>query len=138
MPRRAIYITESDMRRLRELLRTTKDPYGKQRPHLQVLQKELDRARLIADQDVDPDVVTMNSDVRLRDCQTDAEIGCTIVFPDFADAAEGRISVLAPLGAALLGYRTGDRVSFTAPAGKQTCEILELTYQPEAAGDLHL
>lgn len=138
VPKRAIYITESDMKRLRELLRTAKDPYGKQRPYHQVLQEELDRATLIADQDVDPDVVTMNSEVRLRDCQTDAEIGCTIVFPESADAAQGRISVLAPLGAALLGYRTGDRVSFTTPGGKRACEIMALTYQPEAAGDLHV
>lgn len=138
MPRRMIHITENDMRQLRDLLRTAKDPYGKQRAYHQALQGELDRATLVAGADVAPDVITMNSEVRLRDGRTNAEIRCTVVFPEAADAAEGRISVLAPLGAALLGYRVGDRVSFEAPGGRRTCEVVELMYQPEAAGDERL
>ncbi len=126
------------MQQLRALLRTAKDPYGKQRAYHQTLQGELDRAVLVAGADVASDVITMNSEVRLRDGRTDAEIRCTVVFPDSADAAEGRISVLAPLGAALLGYRVGDRVSFEAPGGRRSCEIVDLMYQPEAAGDERL
>ena len=57
---------------------------------------------------------------------------------DRASLEANQISVLAPLGAALLGYRVGDLVSFVAPSGMRSCEIVEVAYQPGAAGDLHL
>lgn len=138
MSNRQIHITEQDMKRLRELLRGTRDPYGKDRPYLEALRAELDRAKIVASDDVNPDVVTMNSTVRVRDPEAGRSVTLTLVFPEDADAQEDRISVVAPLGAALLGYRVGDRVSFRVPAGVRTCKILEVLYQPEAAGHLHL
>ncbi|HET9213096.1 MAG TPA: GreA/GreB family elongation factor [Thermoanaerobaculia bacterium] len=60
------------------------------------------------------------------------------VFPHEADYKEGRISILAPLGTALLGFRVGDVVEWRMPAGTRTLRIEELLYQPEAAGDFHL
>ena len=135
---RAIYITKTDMQRLRPLLRASTVPFRKQQPYLLELQTQLNRATVLADQDVAPDAVRMNSDVRLSDSRTGAVVTCRIVFPECADAAEGRISVLAPLGAALLGHRVGDQVSFEAPAGLRTCAILELVHQHEEAGGLQL
>lgn len=80
------------------------------------------------------DVVTMNSRVRLRDPDADREAVYTLVFPHQANAAEGRISVLAPLGAALFGARVGDSVAVASPGGERRLLVQELLYQPEAAG----
>ena len=84
------------------------------------------------------DVVTMNSSVRVRDRETGRTTTLTVVFPELANPAANRISVIAPLGSALLGYRAGDHVSFRVPGGTRACEIEVVVYQPEAAGDLHL
>jgi regulator of nucleoside diphosphate kinase len=138
MSKRRIYITAQDMDRLRDLLRTTKDPFGMDRPHLETLRAELDRARIVALEALATDVVTMNSTVRVRDRESDRTTIVTLVFPEHANPETNRISVLAPLGSALLGYRAGDRVSFKVPTGMRACEIIEVIYQPEAAGDLHM
>ena len=138
MSKRSIYITAQDMDRLRELLRTTKDPFGMDRPHLETLRAELDRAKIVSLEALDPDVVTMNSTVSVRDRESGRTTLVTLVFPDRANPENNHISVIAPLGAALLGYRVGDRVSFKVPTGTRACEIVEVVYQPEAAGDMHL
>lgn len=138
MNKRNIYITNADMLRLRELLRTTRDPFGKDRPYLQMLRTELDRAKIVPREKIDADIVTMNSTVRVRDCDSGRVTTLTLVFPEDANPQADRISVVAPLGAALLGYRVGAKLSFTVPTGKRSCEIVEVVYQPEAAGDTHL
>ncbi len=138
MSKRNINITAQDMDRLRDLLRTTKDPFGLDRPHLETLRAELDRARIVALDALDADVVTMNSTVRVRDCDGGRTTVFTLVFPERANPETSHVSVIAPLGAALLGYRVGDQVSFKVPTGTRKCEIVEVVYQPEAAGDLHL
>lgn len=126
------------MNRLRELLRGTGDPFGRNRPYLDALREELDRATIVASEAIEPDRVTMNSTVRVRDRYGGRTTTLTLVFPEDADPQADRISVIAPLGAALLGYRVGDQISFRLPTGWRTCEILKVIYQPEAAGDLHL
>lgn len=138
MSKRKIYITRQDMNRLRELLRSTCDPFGKERPYLDRLRAELNRATVVAAEKIDASVVTMNSMVRIRDNDGSRTTTLTLVFPEDADPESDRVSVIAPLGAALLGYRVGDRISFNLPSGQRACEITEVLYQPEAAGDLHL
>lgn len=141
MSERTIHVTEPDMERLRELI---VPPRGsgvalddRDRPYLAMLRAELERAVVVPAHAVPPDVVTMNSRVRLRDGRRTWTM--TLVFPDQADPEEGCISVLAPLGAALLGCRVGQRVEFRVPGGgARSCDILSVLYQPEAAGDLHL
>jgi regulator of nucleoside diphosphate kinase len=138
MNERRIHITDQDMRRLRALLNTTSDPLGKDRSYLEALRAELDRAKIVASESIDGDVVTMNSKVRVRGRDTGLTTTLTVVFPESADAGVNRISVIAPLGAAVLGYRAGDRVSFRVPDGMREVDIEEVVYQPEAAGDMHL
>lgn len=134
----SIVVTRQDMERLRDLLRGSKDPLGLDRPYLETLRTELDRAKVVPVKALDADVVTMNSTVLVRDCESGRATVFKLVYPEHAAMETNQISVLAPLGAAVLGYRVGDLVSFTVPSGVRSCEIMDVVYQPEAAGDLHL
>ena len=80
----------------------------------------------------------MHSQVRVRDPKSD-EVGTyTLVYPDAADITDGKLSVLAPMGAALLGARQGQVVKFETPGGVRRLKVLKILYQPETAGDFHL
>ena len=137
MARRTIYITQQDASRLHEWLRISGHRHDKDRENLDVLRRELERAHVIEPDDVPPDVVTMHSRVRLADPRTNQKMCCTLVFPEDAVARHERISVLAPLGAAILGCRTGDVIPFEVPSGRRTVRILDVLYQPEAARHFH-
>ena len=131
---RVIYITEADMRRLRPLIEGVKNS----RDDLRGLQAELENARVVAPVDVPPDVITMNSKTRLRDLDTGEEMMFTLVFPGNADIEHDKISVVAPIGTAMLGHRVGDEFSWEVPAGSVRLRVEEVLYQPEAAGHYHL
>ena len=132
-----IYITRFDKTRLMQLLRTL-DAGPENRDEMVDLEQELDRGTEVDSTEIGPDVVTMNSTVRVTDLETNTTSLYTIVFPSDADLDKGRISILSPLGTALLGYRAGDIVAWEMPGGTRRLRIEELVYQPEAAGDYHL
>jgi regulator of nucleoside diphosphate kinase len=134
MTRRRIFITEDDMARLRELVRQGRMAAHKDRDHLTELDGELDRAEVIGAGEVMPDVVTMHSTVRVRDVDSGTSMVYTLVFPVEADIEQERISVLAPIGTALLGFRTGDIFEWKTPGGTRRLQIEEVLFQPEAAG----
>jgi regulator of nucleoside diphosphate kinase len=134
MTSRKIYITESDAKRLRELLRVQLVKNRKDQENLRVLEGELRRGTIVKPDDVRPDVVTMHSRVVVECGRSGETMDCTLVFPEEADSAMGRISVVAPIGAALLGYRVGDRIRCSTPGGVQTLLIKEILFQPEAVG----
>ncbi len=137
MEERTIYITEFDMKRLRELIVEAKR-LDRHNEYLESLEGELSRGVLVAPTDVPPDVVTMNSRVDLVDLDTGEEMVCTLVFPNEADVAQSKISVLAPIGTAMLGYRVGDTFEWKVPDGIRRLQIKGVLYQPEAAGDYNL
>ncbi|MBC7216210.1 MAG: nucleoside diphosphate kinase regulator [Burkholderiaceae bacterium] len=102
------------------------------------LQAELDRADVVEPQDIPPTVVTMNSTVRFAIAETGKEFCLTLVYPRDMDGSADRISILAPVGAALLGLSVGDELTWPGPGGKtMTVRVQEVVYQPERAGDLH-
>lgn len=137
MNNRTIHVTESDMHRLRDLIRSARSGDSRDQHYLSVLESELDQAVVLSPDQIAPDVVTMNSRARLRDGRRTWVM--TLVFPELADPEAGNISVLAPLGAAILGCRVGQPVKFRVPGGEtRSCDILSVLYQPEAAGDRHL
>ncbi|MBN1128526.1 MAG: nucleoside diphosphate kinase regulator [Chitinispirillaceae bacterium] len=138
MSEKNIFITETDMKRLKELIRGSRSSGNNQGNNLNELEGELDRGVVVKPGEIPPDVVTMNSTVHLRDLETKEEITCRLVFPANADADQGCISILAPIGTALLGYRVGDTVEWKVPAGMTKLKIEKILYQPEAAGDYHL
>jgi len=134
MNTRTIYITEADMKRLHPLIEQMKNS----RDDLRMLQQELERARVVAPEEVPPDVVTMNSKARVRDVAADEEMTYSLVFPDQANIEQGKISVVAPIGTAMLGQRVGDEFEWQVPAGPVRLRVEEVLYQPEAAGHFHL
>jgi regulator of nucleoside diphosphate kinase len=135
---RQIYITEFDMERLRQLVDGTRAWSTRDRNYLAQLEAELERAVVVPSEEIPPNVVTMNSEVRVKDVDTGKEMTVKLVFPGSADYERGKLSILAPIGTALIGYSTGDIVQWTVPAGVRRLQILDVLYQPEAAGDFHL
>jgi regulator of nucleoside diphosphate kinase len=137
MAERNIVITEADFDRLKHLAESPR--YRTTHAMLLMsLKAELDRGEVVPAGRVPKGVVTMHSRVRVRDLGDDEAESYTLVYPDEADINEGKLSVLAPLGTALLGTRVGHVVEFDAPAGTRRLKVERLVYQPEAAGDLHL
>lgn len=132
-----LYMTEFDLSRLRDVLQA-RTSAGRDRDHLDSLEQELDRAHVVVASAIPRDVVTMNSQVRIEDVDTGVETVYTLVFPLDASIAEKKISILAPIGTALLGTRVGMTVDWPVPAGRRTVRIKDVLYQPEAAGDYHL
>jgi regulator of nucleoside diphosphate kinase len=134
-----IYITEQDRRRLEKLIELSgqRDDLANYE-YLRRLELELERAETVAPSEVPPDVITMRSKVRVRDLDSGEELVYTLVFPTEADSGNGKISVLAPIGTAMLGYRVGSRIEWRVPSGVRRIKVEELIYQPEAAGDYNL
>ena len=127
-----IIITRVDLQRLERLLDSLEE-YG---PGAEALEQELARAQVVGHDEVPAGVVTMNSRVHCREEASGKDYHLTLVYPQDA-GGEGRVSILAPVGSALLGLSVGQHIDWPAPGGKQ----LKLTlrageYQPEAAGEL--
>lgn len=122
------------MPRLRLLI----EDLRKSRDDINDLRAELDQARVVPPADIPPDVITMNSTAQLRDLADDQLMTYTLVFPTQANADDGRISVLAPVGTAMLGHRVGDEFEWRVPAGPIRLRVESVLYQPERAGHFYL
>ena len=130
MNKREIYITERDMERLQALI----DIGGKKdAAYLERLEEELDRAKVVDPRDIPDDVVTMNSSVMVKDLDTNEEKTFVLVFPGKANMTENAISILAPVGTALIGYKEGDVIDWEVPAGTRIQIIKVLISRNEMA-----
>ena len=126
----SITITRLDLQRLERLLDSL-DDYG---PAAQALEAELARANVVGHDEVPAGVVTMNSRVFCREESSGKEYHLTLVYPHEA-GGEGTVSILAPVGSALLGLSVGQHIDWPTPGGKIIqLTLLEVEYQPEAAG----
>ncbi len=130
-----IYITSYDMDRLKNILASPAMQSGPNKEHLVALQRELDRANIVEPKDIPADVVTMNSKFRMRDMESGEVVEYTLVFPHEADIKQNKLSVLAPIGMGLLGYKAGDVFEWIVPGGKRVLKVEEVLYQPEASGN---
>jgi regulator of nucleoside diphosphate kinase len=126
-----IVLSRFDRDRLERLL----DKIGP-RLDLEALREEIERAEIVEPEAIPENVVTMNSVVRFVDQESGRESAVKLVFPGHADVESSRISVLAPVGSALLGLSVGDSIDWPLPHGRtlHLC-VVAITYQPEAAGD---
>lgn len=134
-----IYITKADHERLTRLIEIARERESDaNREYLDRLEEELDRAEVVQQNGIPADVITMRSTVRLKDLATSDEMIYRLVFPTEANYDEGKISVLAPIGTAMLGYRRGDVIEWQVPSGVRKLIVEEVLYQPEAKGEYHL
>ena len=138
MNEKQIVITEQDRKRLIDLILDAQSGEYRGSIYLDQLRGELHRAQIVAPQDIPADTITMNSKVALLDLDTQEEEIYTLVYPETANSAEGKISILAPLATALLGRRLGEEVEFQAPGRLRRLRVEDILYQPESAGDLNL
>jgi len=138
MAKKVIYITDSDKKLLKQLIRDARALGSEHEVHVKELEEELNRGKVVKSKDIPKDVITMNSKIRLKDLDTREEMIYWLVFPDDADPDQSKISILAPVGTALLGYRVGDVIEWKVPAGLRKLKVLEVLYQPEAVGDYDL
>ena len=132
---RPIILTSQDKLRLDELLTGVAASDPRARGDLNSLAEELRRATIVEPKEVPADVITMNSRADVRDLETGETESFTLVFPVDANIDEEKISVLAPIGAGMLGYRVGDEFEWKVPAGVRRMKVVKVHYQPEAAGD---
>lgn len=133
-----IYITQPDHHRLSTLIEKMRESNGIDRDYLNKLEAELDRAEIVDPKDIPSNVITMRSTVRLKDLVSGDENTYSLVFPTEADFSQAKISVLAPIGTAILGYRSGDTIEWTVPSGLRRLKVDKVIYQPEAAGHFDL
>ena len=132
MPTRSIHVTAEDMQRLRNILSARTRTSARDHAHLESLWDELDRAIVVSAEDAPADVVTMRTRVRIRDLGSGQQADYTLVYPWETDLASNRVSVLAPLGTALLGYREGDQIEWRMPGGVRRLHVERILHQPKA------
>ncbi|MBP8128500.1 MAG: GreA/GreB family elongation factor [Candidatus Hydrogenedentes bacterium] len=127
-----IHITAQDRQRLLECLAVVHEfPDKRDLPHIRQLEEEIAQAQIIIDALMTPeDVVTMNSRVQLRDVTADRDLECTLTYPGERDPDNESVSVLAPLGAAILGYRVGDTFVADLPEGRTQFRIESVRHRP--------
>jgi regulator of nucleoside diphosphate kinase len=130
-----IYITSQDKQRLEDLLMEVEASDPRKHGDLKALTEELHRAVIMEPKDVPGDVITMNSRAEIRDLESGETDAFTLVFPSEANIDEEKISILAPIGAGMLGYRVGDKFEWKVPEGIRRMKVTRIHYQPEAAGD---
>lgn len=129
---REIYITEIDKEKLKKLIENALHSNIKNKA-IEELSLELNKALVIDPRKVPPNVVTMNSKVKLVLNGEEKEI--QLVFPQEAEPFKNKVSVLSPIGTAIIGYAVDDTIEWDTPSGKSKIIIKEILYQPEAAGD---
>lgn len=134
MTQRSIMVTAADRRRLGTMLDQRRELGLERRRLLDDLEHEIERAEVVEPWEVPGNVITMNSTARLRDLDSDEEFEWTLVYPANTNANEGRVSVLAPVGTALIGYREGDVIEWPVPGGQIRLRVEEVIYQPERVG----
>jgi regulator of nucleoside diphosphate kinase len=129
-----ITVSSLDLARLEQMMA---EPKYQKLPGLADLQRELDRATVLEPTEIPPGLVTMNSTVRFVEDSTLSEYELTLVYPNEGGAA-GAISILVPVGSALLGLSVGQTIDWQVPGGREiTLRILDVLRQPEAMGKYH-
>lgn len=128
---KTIYITSHDKKQLKALLTTQISSEEALGPYVRKLENEISKAAVIAPEQADPELITMNSQVRLT--LDGAEMDIRLVYPAEADIGDNKISILSPIGTAVLGYSKGDVIRWEIPTGFAEIIIKDILYQPESA-----
>lgn len=129
-----IMITELDYVRLCDLVHKVKNTKTAEMKNLVVLGSEIKRAKRVDSKKITSEYITMNSVIEVTDMDTNKILNLKLVYPRDADFKKGHISILSPLGSALIGYKVGDTISFEVPKGVKEIKINRILFQPEANG----
>ncbi len=127
-----LYITDADFERL-QLLIEGQHVTVFEKEYLRMLEKELGRAEVVEPEAIPPDVLTVNSEVLLRDLDSGDTRIYKLVLPDQA-RTENSLSILTPLGQAMMGRRVGDLIELPVPSGVWRLKVLDVLFQPEPVG----
>ncbi len=136
MTDRAIIVTDGDVEGLKRLVRANRYSLFRDQPQLELLDQTLESAEIRPPGRVPKDVVRMNSRVRVLDFDTRRKRLYTLVFPEKANISRGFISVLAPLGIALLGRRKGDLIQARVPGGTRVLKVERVERGPNTAEEM--
>ncbi|MDD4290454.1 MAG: nucleoside diphosphate kinase regulator [Patescibacteria group bacterium] len=126
-----IYITEVDHKKLIDIL----NKKSHLDDHDEALMIELNRATIVKPEDIPDNVITMNSQIVFYDIENKEKLKYWLVFPEDADISQNKISVLSPIGCALLGYKVGDIISVKTPKWEKELRVEKILNQPESLGN---
>ena len=129
----SIHVTLADLARLQSFLMATNGSSNGEMPHLKQLRNALERAVVVASNDIPFYVVTLGSRVRLKDLDTGSASDVELVLPGEESAARGKLSVFSPIGSALLGREELAIIAWHSPAGTKRARVERILYQPEVA-----
>jgi regulator of nucleoside diphosphate kinase len=129
MATRSIHVTSQDLQRLRHVIGSIANTSALDRGHIEMLSDELDRAIIIDNENIPADVIRMRTHVRIRDGSSQQSEEYTLVYPWEAIVNLNLLSVLAPLGTALLGYREGDCIDWQLPGGPRELRVEKVLRQ---------
>ncbi len=138
MKAKDIFITQYDLERLKKLLNDIPQENHSKDFYIQGLEDELNRGIVVSPKEVPENVITMNSRVLMRDVESGNDMTLWLVFPDKVDAVKNPVSILSPLGTAMIGYKVGDVFEWESPSGTKKIEVLDILYQPERVGNFVL
>lgn len=133
-----VTLTKNDYTRIYKAITDAKNSKTINSNEAEKLLYELSKAEIVPSEKIDKDVVTMNSEVKLFFENTQKEQSFKIVYPQDANLKENKISIFSPIATALIGYKIGDEIEWIVPGGMTKIKIVDLIYQPEAAGDFDL
>ena len=133
-----VTLTKNDYTRIYKAITDAKNSKTINSNEAEKLLSELSKAEIVPSEKIDKDVVTMNSEVKLFFKNTQKEQSFKIVYPQDANLKENKISIFSPIATALIGYKIGDEIEWIVPGGMTKIKIVDLIYQPEAAGDFDL
>ena len=133
-----VTLTKNDYTRIYKAITDAKNSKTINSNEAEKLLSELSKAEIVPSEKIDKDVVTMNSEVKLFFENTQKEQSFKIVYPQDSNLKENKISIFSPIATALIGYKIGDEIEWIVPGGMTKIKIVDLIYQPEAAGDFDL
>ncbi len=133
-----LIINKNDFTRIHQSINLAKQSNAIKKAEAEQLLNELKSAKIVEPKDIPRDVVTMNSEVKIHFQNNKQQMKFKLVYPKDANLKENKISIFSSVASALIGYKVGDEIEWLLPTGLTKIVIDEITYQPEAAGDLDL
>ena len=133
-----VIITKQDYNKINRSISEAKATNSIKKEEAEKLVAELKSAKIVDQDKIDKDIVTMNSIVKIHFQNNKTKMEFQLVYPSDADLKQKKISIFSSVAAALIGYKVGDEIDWLIPSGMTKIVIDEVLYQPEAAGDFEL